>query len=215
MIILRNLSFDIIIGMEFLQKNKVIIDAADMSIHFSEPTLNGVNLINNITIPAFASVFAPVNCRLKQPRVHTEPSVLTNYQPFTNRFGVFVAQGPILCNENAFNIMISNLTNEPARLQANECVGKIEEIIDYHVHEDRQLNSFFNDIPSHKTKRLMPDPTNSSKFACLRKTDVIEKDYNSKLLNIHQIDEVKKLLCDFSDIFASINPEHEIKLTNP
>ena len=111
--VLPNLTYNIILGMNFLKRHKAVIDASDNSIHFGQVELPKVYLTTSISIPAFSSAGVEVTTDRKLGKVHE----LNNCEDFNIRYGVQVGQGPIRCNKKTFMILLSNFTDKMVSLQ--------------------------------------------------------------------------------------------------
>ena len=97
MIVIKNLAYDTILGMEHLKENKIVIDPDELSVYFKEKDESISNIItleDTITIPPFSQISVPVS--FKQTFKTTQ--VVRNLQVCNQKYGVFIAQGPIHCD---------------------------------------------------------------------------------------------------------------------
>jgi predicted aspartyl protease len=229
--VMESLSFDVILGMQFLKENRVVIDAEEGSILFKDFTPNlKVTLNDTIEIPAHSSIF--VSASIPEPINQT---FILNNSPYLGlKYGVYGAQGLVNPSNTELTVFLSNLTDTPKIVVAQTCIGFLSPQDNYSIVEDHSLNGFFNDTCDQKTfgdKRIVVTETSSNhvdrrividdtqdkansieldkdKTSNEINFDVFIKslDINNDILSDDQSDQVMSVIRDYMDIFASKKP---------
>ena len=200
-IIVKDLAFELILGMNCLAANRIIIDAEEGSISFKtegetvlEPTLN---LAQNLQLPPFSEVVVSV----KTPRAHGLPQVVRNYPTFSTQTGCYLAQGPIDCLKKTFNVVMSNLTNQTMELKAGTLVGRLEPLNDY---KESPAYSALNHIMTEEINQGDNNLFNKKPIFIDDVLDLVNIKMNN--LSLDQQECVRELIAEYKDIFASTNP---------
>ena len=140
--ILKDLSFNVILGMNFLKNNEVVIDADESSIYFkdscpnqSESSSNTLTLLRDICIPAFSQTF--IDVKVAKPCLETQ--VVNNSNSMNIQKGLYLARG---CIEAEFiQVLIANSNEKPSYLKKLEVVGYLEPLSLYDVHDENVKNN--------------------------------------------------------------------------
>jgi hypothetical protein len=203
--VMEQLTFDAILGMSFLRDNRVIIDAEDGGIYYKSSSSNlDVTLSETITIPAHSNIVAPVSIPEALSSCH-----VINSHPLRAKHGVFVAQGLIDVTHSEFNIFMSNLTDKPKTVAANDIVAYLTPSEDYSISDEHVLNGFFEDDSPHTDTRVVIDTSQqliniNSKDPTHPSDELLDKlDLNSRALNDDQSYKIRKLVSEYSDIFSA------------
>ena len=194
-IILQNLSFEIILGMQFLSENNAIIDAADKSVYFNIMLPLNVNSIEQTTIPAYSCIAlsaeaeTPVDCT----------KIIKNVASFNHRYGAFVSHGTIRCDKNSLTVLVSNLTNTPIVIPEKTLIAQLHDAEEYEIVIHESLNGFFENDSSPKLNAESETISESAKAS-----EIV--DINSTDLDSTQLDQVKNLLDNYNNLFVSGTP---------
>ena len=116
---MESLSFDVILGMSFLKKNRVIIDAENGEIYFKPDSPQFQDkLSKKVEIPAYSNVFVAADSTVLENGAY----VLNNVSFLGLKYGVYAGQGLVNIRDSKFNVILSNLTNKPKNVQAKTCI---------------------------------------------------------------------------------------------
>jgi hypothetical protein len=191
-VILQNLTFEVVLGMNFLVISGAIIDAADRSIIFTKAKINRVQLTESIELSAFTCMSVAVRSSIPA----TSPQFLHNLPEFTIRHGAHVTQGPIAGNDDAMIVYLSNLTGTSINFSAGTEIGQLTCLEQYQVVADEAFNGIFESDFGHPQQRPSTPsdaPSNSDEIII-----------NSDALNNEQQATVRELVRSFEDVFAAI-----------
>ena len=126
-IILKNLVYDLIIGMQCLKQNGVVIDAEDGHIGFKSKNNDEQSLLTNketIVIPPYCQVVANAYTN----KCYQSPQLVQNYEPFNIKQGCYIAQGPVTNSGHTLNILLNNLTATEKTIKPGTTIGLLEPI---------------------------------------------------------------------------------------
>ena len=217
-VILQNITFDLILGMDFLKSNRALIDLHDGSIQLRIEQLRSVRLRQELTIPAYTSMATEVIL----PSNALSLQVLENYEPFIGRYGVYAGQGTLNCGgsrtESRTTVYLSNLTSNEMTIPANTRVGSLNSFDQYQCSDDPQLLSLlhesFLETPIKDQHSDVPDASQDT-------TSPWENvDFNEEGLTPDQRNQVRALLQQYKDVFvkgklgASGGVMHDIEVNN-
>ncbi len=222
-VILENISFDAVLGMEFLKRSQAIIDADDNSLYFkSNETVHPLHLSAATTIPAFTSI--PVEADFPASSLN-QTRVIINYGHLIQKHGICIGKGPIKCVNSTMCILLTNITSFPVDLPAKIIIGQLTDFDDYSENDGSFLN-FMEDQPGDSSSspgnfRNMDSNLNTSPNKNSSITQLPNVDFNTASLTDIQHKKVKSLLTEFSDLFVTSHAgatdivTHEIEtLTN-
>ena len=216
-IILNNLSFSIILGMNFLTASHAIIDAVERSVSFAPTRASLVHLLETITIPPYScSPAVAINEDLD-----SNVKILTNLTSFNMKFGAFVVQGLIQNENSKLNVLISNLSGVPLTIPATTPIAELLDYQEFDSYANESLNGMFDgnepNLPQlHTSCSLNPTtpqstpPPNQNDPPLTHRSNLFEPesfideslDFNEAELKPNQITEAKKLLTRYSDLFS-------------
>jgi len=126
-IILQNLSFEIILGMQFLSSNNAIIDTADKSVYFNISQPLKVSSSEKTIIPAFSCI--AVSATTEKSVAGTK--IIKNVTSFNQKYGAFVSQGTINCDENHLTILVSKLQKLSTLIQMTSIQNSLTRLKTY------------------------------------------------------------------------------------
>ena len=199
MIVLKNLSYDTIMGMDCMHKNGVVIDTEELSIHFKqkeESISNMITLAETVAIGAYSQMCVPVNFK----QTFDAAQVVRNLPSFNQRFGAFIGQRPIQCDELKSNAMLNNLTSVEQIFKRHTAIGILKPLSDYTtLEETHTLYSLVN-------AENLDDSTKVQNEVELTDLETPQIDWNREELTVEQGERVQKLIKDNKDLFASKNP---------
>ena len=115
--ILPKLSFDLILGMEFLQRQKVIIDCGTRTIKLAlDPSFESLaDLSTEVSIPPFSEVQAKLNVVSHEKIKPNRTLLIEAWEPLRERFGISVARGIAMPGpDGKFFVILANLSNAPS-----------------------------------------------------------------------------------------------------
>jgi len=195
-VILQNLSFEIILGMQFLSTNNAIIDTADGSVYFNISLPLKVNSTEQVTIPAYSCIALAAEAENSVDCT----KVIKNVASFNHKYGAFVSHGTINCDQNSLTILVSNLTNTQIVIPEKTLIAQLHDAEEYEMVIHESLNGFFdNDSPSNSDveSQLIPESIEKA-------SEIV--DINSTDLDSTQHDQVKDLLNNYNNLFVSGTP---------
>lgn len=184
-IVLESITNDLILGLDFLERNKVIINAFDHTLIFSNSSHVALHLNEDITLPAYSESFQNVASNESVPKTvfdESSPSLL-------NRFGIYSARG-IGTNKNLV-IKIANITNKDIVIPKNTIVAYAFKFNKEFLEpiKEQILNSF-NELGAQNTSITSPN-----------------LDMDVSELNDIEIEQINSLLGKYTDIFVSDDSE--------
>ena len=175
-IVLKNLSFDIILGMKFLKENDARIEAKENLIYFKDPPPK-----KNITLS----------------------QVLNNNPSLNHRFGLFVAQGPIDCTNSVFPIFMTNLSDKPKTVKRLTCVGQLTALENYEMNLDPELINLMMETNNEPPPECLKAALFANVHP---KSTLADLDYNKEELTPIEREQVEKILGNALDLFIAANP---------
>ncbi len=205
--VLENLSFDVILGMSFLQKNKVLIDGEEGVIHFKDnESNNSIRLVENTVIPAHSQIVASV----KANEVFSRFNFIQNNPDLVNKHGIHLAQGLVESTTETFQIFLCNLTNKSQTISADTVVGNCillnedeYDLDSLHVLKDSSIDPLTKPTISPENKLNFAQQIQST---LMQNFTDIEIDHNKDNFTAEQNDKIKCLINDYKDIFSDKNP---------
>ena len=128
--IMPRLSFDLILGMEFLQKQKVVIDCGARTIKLTlDPAFESLaELSKEVSIPPFSEVRAELSVVSHGDAKPGLTLLIEAWAPLRERFGISVARGiaqPDL--QGHFCVTLANLSQAPIILQIKTIIAVVED----------------------------------------------------------------------------------------
>ena len=192
LIILKKLTYDCILGMQFFVTHKVIIDPAEHSIFFqNEPdSLSSIIKLDQVvTLPPFSLQIVSAIIDANSNR----DSVVRNLTSFNHRYGFFIAQGPITNGANKINFILNNMTTVRTTIPAGTMIGRLEPLTKYNEAASNIQDTLHNIITdrSQTTEYLYSQPKTTES---VQLTTIADLDFNESELDHDQIDKVKNLL---------------------
>ena len=205
-VIIKKLSYDAILGMEFLTENNVIISLSSPSnpepscIYFKNPPYDPLGIVRtseSSPIPPFSRKIVTVRI----PNTYNSVQVLRNLKSFNNQFGVYVGQGPVNCDKLSFSIFINNLTNKEQTIPIHTQIGRLNPLKDYNI-------PLITDQLCFLDENFENENTETPKSFLTPKENIKLSDLNFNIegLNVDQSLKVTNLLESNLDLFASQNP---------
>ena len=128
--ILPRLSHDLILGMEFCQKNGVIIDCGkrEVTMGKTDTVETLAELEQDLTIPPICETWTTVRIASPSDTARGKCLLLEPWAPLLERFGASVSRGVTIVDDHGqAKVLISNLTSEPVSFPAGTIVAKVED----------------------------------------------------------------------------------------
>ena len=203
----------------YLKENRVIIDAEDGEIYFKThlPQLQA-KLYKTVEIPAHSKILVAADSTLSKNGTY----VLNNTSYLGIKHGVYNGKGLVDIHDSQFHVFLSNLSNKPKIIQAKTCIGYLMPMEDYKILEDHSINRLWESDHEHNIIAKEPDIIDNLSKAPevdlktdnenrnlktkkgLNSHDLLKiLDLNQEYLTLTQIEQVKKLIEDYNDIFSS------------
>jgi hypothetical protein len=198
-VILEHLSFELILGMQFLMANNAIIDAAEKSVYFNNDSTYLVKINENTVIPAFSCI--AVDAVTDKPT--SSVKVISNLTSFNQKYGVFVSQGTIDCSQVCLTVLLSNITSVPCVIPSKTYIAQLLDSNEFEIAEHESLNGFFDENlnvtrSKQSVNNLIPKKSEQA-------SDKI--DINISELSEKEAEKVKHLINYYSHLFVSSTPD--------
>jgi len=191
-VIIKNLAYDMILGMSFLKENKTVIDCEDNSF-YSKNVEQQLFSCRDVEISPYSEMMIDAKTNFSSGSVGNVYYLEENPQ-FVNKSNVYVARGILECNKRHTKIVVANLSNKAVTIPANSCIGYLKLLEDFEVIEN--VNVFKEPTMEKVSTKLINDNI------VYASNPVVNVDLDGNLSS----EETKKVYCllnEFSDIFVS------------
>ena len=203
MIVLKNLSFDCILGMHFIKQHELVIDAAGNNIYFKNNDGQHSNLLS--TIQAYEiTPYTQVIIKCLNPSLGNTQKMVSNLRSCNDKSGLHIAKGPINCNTKNLNIIVTNLSKSNIIIPPQAIIGTLEQFNQSDITSTEGCNSITESIFG--TSQETESNTENQAIEAVQQLEVNRIDLNTEELSNKELALAKSCVQEYKDIFAAKNP---------